>query len=142
MLGMLAPSGLKMALLAALAVAIAGAYWHYTTVKGERDAALAQVGALQVAHETQKATIATLEGAVDQWKEQAEKFQATLDALADAQVEANSQARKLNDVLGKHDLERLSEAKPALIERRINSGTADVFRMFESATGGRNDNGD
>jgi hypothetical protein len=136
MLGMLMPSGIKMALLAALAVAIAGAYWHYTTVKGERDAAIAQVGALQVANEVQRSTIKDQEAAIENWAEAQARMQATLDALATAQVEANATARRLNNVLSKHDLHALSLAKPGLIERRINSGTADVLRMFESESGG------
>lgn len=136
MLGMLMPSGIKMALLAALAVAIAGAYWHYTVVKGERDLALQKVGALEVANTVQRATIHDQEAAIGNWAEAQERMQATLDSLATAQVEANSTARRLNDVLSKHDLHALSLAKPGLIERRINSGTADVLRLFESESGG------
>lgn len=136
MIGMLVPSGIKMALLAAVAVAVAGAYWHYTVVKGERDLALQQVGALQVANQVQTATIKDQEQAIANWAEAQERMQATLDALATAQVEANSTARRLNDVLSKHDLHALSLAKPGLIERRINSGTADVLGLFESESGG------
>lgn len=132
MLSMLVPSGIKMALLAALAVAMAGAYWHYTAVKGERDLALQQVGAFKVANEVQRSTIKDQEKALGDWVEAQARMQLTLDALATAQVEANSTARRLNDVLSKHDLHALSLAKPGLIERRINSGTADILRLFES----------
>jgi len=138
LLGMI-PGGIKMALVAALVVAAGLFYWHYTTVKSERDAALTRVGQLQVAHEVQQATITGLEEAIGDWKAQADRFQKTLDAMADAQVEANSQARKLNDVLSKHDLAALSLAKPGLVERRINSGSADVLGLFESATAGSKD---
>jgi hypothetical protein len=136
MLGMLMPSGIKMALMAAVAVAIAGAYWHYTVVKGERDAAIAQVGALQVVNQVHITTIKDQEAAIGQWAEAQARMQATLDELATAQVKANDTARRLNDVLSKHDLHALSLAKPGLVERRINSGTADVLRMFEFESGG------
>ena len=138
MLGLmgLVPSGVKMALLAALVAAAGLFYWHYTTVKSERDAALAQVGALQVENKVQDATIDALEANIKEWEAAQERMQATLDALATAQTEATAQQRKLNDVLSKHDLSALSVAKPGLLERRINRGTADVFRMFECATGG------
>ena len=136
MLSMLVPSGIKMALLAVLATAIAGAYWHYTVVKGERDLALQQVGALTVANDVQRTTIGNQEIAIDNWAQAQRNMQATLDALATAQVEANSTTRRLTDVLSRHDLHALSLAKPGLIERRINVGTADIFRMFESESGG------
>lgn len=138
MLSMLLPSGVKMALLAAVVTAIAGAYWHYTVVKGERDLAVQQVGALTVANQTQRSTIKDQETAIGKWVEAQARMQITLDALATAQVEANSTARRLNDVLSKHDLHALSLAKPGLIERRINSGTAAVLGLFESESGGSN----
>lgn len=129
-------SGLKMALLAAVATAAGGFYWHHTIVKSERDAALIQIGALQIVNTVQKKTIADQDEAIDEWTEAQARMQATLDALATAQVEANTTARKLNDVLSKHDLHALSLAKPGLIEPRINAGTADILGMFESETGG------
>lgn len=127
--------GLKMLAAGVLLTAVAGAYWHYTSVKNERNAALARVGALNVAHAVQEDTISTLEGAIDQWQAQATQFQAALNAMTEAQVEASSQTRRLNNVLSKHDLERLSLAKPGLIERRINRGTADILSVFECASG-------
>jgi hypothetical protein len=134
--GMLGGMGLKLAALAVVLTVAAGAYWHYTVVKSERDAALAQVGALEVAHQVQQTTITALSQSIDDWKAQFTLFQATLDSLTTAQVEANKTARKLNDVLSKHDLHKLSLAKPKLIERRINSGTAGVLKLFKCSTGG------
>ena len=127
--------GIKMLAAGVLLTAVAGAYWHYTNVKNERNAALAQVGALNVANAVQVDTISTLEGAVGQWAAQAAEFQAALNAMTEAQVEASSATRRLNNVLSKHDLERLSLAKPGLIERRINRGTADILGVFECASG-------
>lgn len=139
MIGALIPSGAKLALGAALAVAVAGALAYHFHVVGERNDALAQVGALQVENQVQDQTINTLEGAVDRWAEHAEMLQETNEAMAQSQKEATKEQRRLNDVLARHDLEALSVAKPALLERRINSGTADVLGMFEQATGGRKD---
>ncbi len=130
--GLLGGMGLKLALMAVLVTAIGGFYWHYTVVKGERDTALMAVGALEVAAAVNIATIKDQEKAIGQWADAQAQMQATLNALAQAQVEANETARKLNDVLGKHDLHALSLAKPGLIERRINRGTAAVLGLFES----------
>lgn len=135
--GMLSGMGLKMALLAALVAAGGVFYWHYTNVKAERDAALAQVGALTAAKAVQDQTIVSLEKTVGEWKAQADRFQSTLDKLADAQVQATAEQRKLNDILGKHDLEALSLAKPGLIENRINAGSRSILLEFETATGGK-----
>lgn len=136
MMSMLGGAGVKLAILAALAVAVGGAYWHYTVVKGERDAAMAQVGALEVVTTVQRATIHDQEAAIDDWVIAQKRMQATLDAMAQAQVKANEEARRLNDVLSKHDLHALSLAKPGLVERRINSGTARILGMFESESAG------
>lgn len=128
--------GLKMALLAVVVTAAGGAYWHYTVVKSERDTALMKLGSLQIVNSVQLITIADQEKVIGEWADAQAKMQATLDALANAQVEANTTARKLNDVLSKHDLHALSLAKPGLIEPRINAGTVNILGMFESETGG------
>jgi hypothetical protein len=126
---------LKIILLAFLAVAGGLFYWHYTVVVGERNAALTQVGALKISNSVQQQTISTFESALKDWKKREEAFKLTLDKMIIEQTKANEQTRRLNDVFAKHDLERLSIAKPVLVENRINSGTADVFRMFERSTG-------
>jgi hypothetical protein len=41
---------------------------------------------------------------------------------------------ELLDKLRKHDLTRLSQQKPGLVERRINNGTKKLFDSFESLT--------
>lgn len=133
----LVPSGVKLALLAALVTAAGLFYWHYTNVKAERDAALAQVGALQTAKAVQDETIKSLQDTVGAWKDQADKFQKTLDRMADAQVKATEEQRKLNTILGKHNLEVLSLAKPGLIENRINKGSNDIMKTLEAVTGGK-----
>lgn len=43
-------------------------------------------------------------------------------------------------IFRRHDLTRLSLARPGLIENRINSGTADVFRTLELDTLGEDNN--
>ncbi len=136
MLGLFSGMGLKLTILAVVLTAAAGAYWHYTVVKGERDAAMAKVGALAVAHQVQQDSILEMSSALRGWKDHMVVFQTTLDSLTTAQVEANQTAKELNDVLSKHDLHKLSLAKPKLIQRRINSGTARVLRLFQCSTGG------
>ena len=142
MLGLLGmvPSGIKMALLAAVVVAAGGFYWHYTVVKGERDVALATVGAMEVVKEVQDATISSQRKAINEWAAHQANMQTTMKALGQTAVAAYQESRRLNNVLAKHNLTRLSLAKPRLIERRINSGTADIIRMLNAATAKRDHN--
>jgi hypothetical protein len=134
LLGMI-PSGLKLAFGIGLIVAVAAAWLHYKSVVSDRDTALAEVGSLTLAKVVQDATISEQKKALDEWKESTAAFQKKLAELTAAQLEASREARRLNDVLARHDLHALSLAKPGLIEPRINSGTADILRLFESATG-------
>ena len=134
--GLLAGTGFKMALVAG-AVALLGAFYVYhNNVVNERDAALQQVGALTVANEIQDETIKALVENTAEWSKSAEKFQITLQKMTENQEKSNEHSRKLNDVLSKHNLYRLSLAKPGLIERRINRGTVNVLKLFESTTSG------
>ncbi len=139
MLGLLGmvPSGIKMALVGALAVAVGLFYWHYTVVKTERDQAFATIGAMEVAKKIQDTTIVEQRKAIATWSKHQAQMQETLGAMAKTQMESGKQARRLNDVLAKHDLGKLALRKPGLIERRINSGTADIIRMLNAATAER-----
>jgi hypothetical protein len=94
------------------------------------------VGALQTSISVQSETISALEKTNVEWKEALVAFQKTLKEVESNQTEANMKAKELNDVLSRHDLTALSLAKPGLIERRINSGTVDILKLFESVTGG------
>lgn len=134
--GILGSIGIKLALMGVVVAVLGGFYWHYTTVKADRDAALARVGALVLANKVQKGTIKNQERAIGNWVKAQKQMQQTLNELAQNQVKATETARRLNDVLAKHDLHALSLAKPGLIERSINRGTSSINRMFEQATGG------
>jgi hypothetical protein len=140
--GILGGMGLKVAILAVLVTAGGLFYWHYTTVKSERDEALMRVGALETAKAVQDSTIAAQSTRLAEFAQAQEALQATLEELQVQQAEANKEARILNDVLSKHDLHRLSQLKPGLIENRINRGSASVLGMFESATSGDQDDRD
>lgn len=111
-------------------------YLHYRNVVSQRDAALQSVGKLEVALQVQEQTVNAQRDAIEQWKGQFDKIEARLQELSAATAEANKYAKEVNDVLSKHDLRKLSLAKPGLIERRINRGSADVNRMLESISAG------
>lgn len=91
---------------------------------------------LELVIDTQKEVITAQADAIESWSDAMDNVQETMQEMADNQVEANEQSRRLNDVLGKHDLEALSLARPELVERTINRASADVFRMLHDKTAG------
>lgn len=91
---------------------------------------------LELVVDTQKETITAQADAIESWSDAMDMVQDTMQEMADNQIEANEQSRRLNDVLGKHDLEALSLAKPELIERTINRASNNVFRMLHDKTAG------
>ena len=82
---------------------------------------------LEVATQQQEMTINTL-------VEDAEKFRELNKDLNIKLEAANDYKNELISKLRKHDLSRLSQLKPGLVERRINNGTKKLFESFESIT--------
>lgn len=122
--------------LAALAIlsVVGVGYTHYRNVLAERESALAERDQLAIAN-------AGLEASRDAFRQQAESARRAMDDLTATAAEARIEVDNLNEKLRKHDLEKLAKAKPGLVERRINRGTAGVLGMFESATAPGNGGG-
>jgi hypothetical protein len=128
---------------AALALVIGLGYRHYTNVLEENATLKVNNQILSGAVETQNRTIGKLEDANKEWKAEVGRVVKTMEDLRKSQIEAATEARRLNDVLSQHDLNALSAAKPGLVERRINRGTADILGMFHNETAGsENDRSD
>tara|TARA_R100000458_G_C8154509_1_gene160951 strand:+ start:133 stop:573 length:441 start_codon:yes stop_codon:yes gene_type:complete len=60
--------------------------------------------------------------------------QAHIATLTDANNEAQKEVNRLKQTFAKHDLNMLSMAKPGLIERIVNKGTARVGKELEALT--------
>ena len=104
-----------------------GGYYYYKDTQ-ERIQILTENSAkLEQATQTQKQTIDTLIA-------DAEKFAKLNSELQAELVRANDYKNELIGKLRKHDLTRLSQQKPGLIEKRINSGTKKLLENFESLT--------
>jgi len=104
-----------------------GAMWYYKDTQ-QRIATLTENNAkLETAVQTQTATIKE--------QQRVAEVQAQLTADLNKKLqEAESYQDELREKLQKHDLTRLSEAKPGLIEKRINSATKKLFDDLESDT--------
>lgn len=104
-----------------------GAKYYYETTQNTIAQLRDNNAKLVVANETNTATI-------NRMQEDAQLLQETIGQLNDSLQMAEVYKDELIGKLQKHDLSRLSVAKPGLIERRINDGTRGVFDDLENLT--------
>ena len=108
--------------------AVAGAYYYYTDSQARIQALIENTAKLEIAKQIQDDTISTL---VEDQKKFA-KLNADLRASLD---KANEYKDVLISKLRKHNLSKLSLKKPLLVEKKINAGTAKLFRSLEILSG-------
>ena len=99
-------------------------YWYYQS--SQKD-----IATLNQNIATLQSDKVRLEGAIEIQKESIERLEATRLAdqakvleLSERANEARAEVAKLRETFSRHDLNHLSLAKPGLIERIINRGTA------------------
>ena len=108
--------------------AVYGAYFYYKDTQARIQILTENSAKLELATTTQKNTIDTLVQDAEKNAELAKELNTRLEA-------ANDYKNKLIGKLRKHDLSRLSQQKPALIERKINNATKRLLAEFEKITG-------
>ncbi len=108
--------------------AVYGAYFYYKDTQARIQTLTENAAKLEIATQTQKNTIDTLVQDAQKNAELAKKLNTRLEA-------ANVYKNKLIGKLRKHDLSRLSQQKPALVEGKINNATKRLLAEFETITG-------
>jgi len=108
--------------------AVAGAYYYYTDSQARIQALIENTAKLQMAKQVQDDTISAL--VADQ-----KKFAKLNSDLRGRLDKANDYKDVLIGKLRKHNLSNLSLRKPLLVEKRINAGTAKLFRSLEILSG-------
>ena len=104
-----------------------GAISYYNDTQ-ERLATLRDNNAkLEVANKSKEEALKTIQSNVEKTNKLNKQLQGRLQ---DAEVYQDDLRKKLQ----KHDLTRLSEKKPGLVEKKINEGTQKLFNDFESIT--------
>ena len=104
-----------------------GAISYYNDTQ-ERIATLRDNNAkLEVANKSKEEALKTIQSNVEKTNKLNKELQGKLQ---DAEVYQDELRKKLQ----KHDLTRLSEKKPGLVEKKINEGTQKLFNDFESIT--------
>lgn len=104
-----------------------GGYYYYKDTQQRIKTLTENNAKLEVAKQLQDDTIQTL-------VEDAEDFRVLNKKLATDLQKAEEYRNNLIDKLRKHDLTRLSQKKPSLVENKINNGTKKLFERLESLT--------
>ena len=104
-----------------------GGWYYYKDTQARIQILTENSAKLEVATQQQEMTINTLVDDAEKYRELNKELNTKLEA-------ANDYKNDLISKLRKHDLSRLSQQKPGLVERRINNGTKKLFESFESIT--------
>ena len=104
-----------------------GGFYYYKDTQARIQILTENSAKLEQATQTQKQTIDVL-------ITDAKKFAKLNSELQTNLIRANDYKNKLIGKLRKHNLTRLSQQKPGLVEKRINNGTKKLLESFESLT--------
>ena len=104
-----------------------GGWYYYKDTQARIQTLTENSAKLEVATQQQEMTINTLVEDAEKYRELNKELNTKLEA-------ANDYKNELIGKLRKHDLSRLSQQKPGLVENRINNGTKKLFESFESIT--------
>ena len=129
-------SYVKVAIMVAAFAIIGGLYWMNSNLRSENASLHQALGAAQVSMEQQVQDTHTALAGIEEWKVAHETLIARLEQVQQVERDATAESRRLEGILSKHDLTADAEAKPGLIQRRINAGTARAFGLLESITRG------
>lgn len=105
-----------------------GAYYYYKDSQQRIQILTENTAKLETAKRLQDDTINAMIEDREKFDELNKELGLKLDA-ADAYEDV------LIDKLRKHDLSKLSMKKPGLVEKKINDGTAKMFRSLEAISG-------
>ena len=104
-----------------------GGFYYYKDTQARIQILTENSAKLDQATQTQKQTIDVLIA-------DAKKFAKLNSELQTNLIKANGYKNELIGKLRKHNLTRLSQQKPGLVEKRINNGTKKLLESFESLT--------
>ena len=120
-----------------LIATVSGSYFYINMQK-------AQLAQLQIELQTAVNNQAVLESAIAQQNAQMQEQlenqrqnQARISELSEANDFARQEVNQLRNTFARHDLNNLAIAKPGLIEKIVNRGTARVHQQFIDLTNPR-----
>lgn len=96
-----------------------------------------QIASIELAMKVETAKAEAQAGAIQRWKSAHVELEKQLAEQKAVQALASAEKERLNEILRDHDLTKLAAAKPGLVERAINRGTARMQRLLICASAGR-----
>jgi len=117
--------------------AVAGAYLFVTGLQSKVERLTAERETLTTALRIQTENVSVLQRNIGEWDDAQRELVGKIGELSRLTAEASGETRRLYATFTKHDLGALADAKPGLVERRINDGSARSNRMLECASGDR-----
>ena len=104
-----------------------GGYYYYRDTQSRIQILTTNNAKLETAKQQQDATIQAM-------VKSAQKIRGLNKKLTTELQQAEKYRNDLIDKLRKHDLTRLSQKKPSLVEKKINNGTKKLFKQLEDLT--------
>ena len=104
-----------------------GGYFYITNLQGDLAQSRLEAQTYKIAAEEQSRTIDTLQTSM-------QTQGVELNRLNEVNSEIQAERDRYLDIFRRHDLSRLADAKPGLIETRANNATTQVFESIRNDT--------
>ncbi len=112
----------------------ASGYFIYERIQALRE----NVQILKTNAEVMSNSLEESNATIFQMQKNAEAVEQKISELNDGLREAETYKDEITEKLQKHNLTRLSAAKPGLIEKRVNEATSKIFKELEDITSTNN----
>ena len=112
----------------------AGGYFVYDRIQALRE----NVQILKTNAEVMNNSLKESNETIVQMQRNAEAIEQQISELNTGLREAEKYKDEITEKLQKHNLTRLSAAKPGLIEKRVNEATSKIFKELEEITATNN----
>jgi cell division protein FtsB len=126
---------LKLIFLFAVVSAIGGGYAYHTTTVAKYQATVSKLEANNKTLQDNNVTLTEVAEknaqAIKNMEAQQVQERAQILELSNRAQALEAEKKNYMKIFKDHNITRLARAKPGLIEKRINSGTAKVFRQME-----------
>ncbi len=110
-------------------------YKHYSRLLEDNSALSATVAKLETALGVEQLSVLSLTESVKEWEAAEAAARKALAEQTRIASRAREELRRLDEIFSRHDLAGMARGKPDMVERRLNDGTARIFRMLECASG-------
>lgn len=104
-----------------------GGYFYISNLQEDLAQARLEAQTYKIANETQSDTIDKLQTSM-------QTQGVELSRLSTANSEVQAEMNRYLDIFRRHNLSKLADARPGLIETRINNGTQEVFDSIRDDT--------